>query len=124
VLAEVDPPLISDRPTVQWALAQLVMGAPLPAVLDQLQDDDLKGILRVAASSHPGLYSREQAAPALREIVGRRLLARIKGRLAEVEAALATCHPGQDRQRYTELLREKQDLQRQLKRPGTAGPQS
>jgi DNA primase len=124
VLAEVDPPLISDRPTVQWALAQLVMGALLPAVLDQLQDDDLKGILRVAASSHPGLYSREQAAPALREIVGRRLLARIKGRLAEVEAALATCHPGQDRQRYTELLREKQDLQRQLKRPGTAGPQS
>lgn len=125
ILSLVDEPdLVSPREGVKWALAQLLSGTPLPTVLELLQDDDLRGILRVAASSHPGLYSRDQAGPALAEIIARRRIERIRSRLTAVEGALSTCHPGQDRQRYQELLREKQELQRQLKRPVAAAGQA
>ena len=120
MLVTVEPALVSTRESVQWTLAQLVMGTPLPAVLDQLHDDDLRSILRIAASSHPGLYRRDQAGPAVAEIIARRRVEGTRARLTEVEGALSTCHPGQDRQRYQELLREKQELQRLLKKPGPA----
>jgi DNA primase len=110
-----DPSLISDRDTVKWTLAQLLSGASLPAVIDQLQDDDLKVILRVAASSHPGLYSRERAAPAIAEIIARRRTERVASRMADVVRDLAACNPTADRERFMELMHEKQELQRLLR---------
>lgn len=117
-----DPGLISDRDTVKWALAQLLSGASLPSVIDRLQDEDLQVLLRVAASSHPGLYTRERAAPAIAEIIARRRTERVAARLAEVERDLGACNPSADRETYMKLLHEKQELQRKLRAPAAPRP--
>ncbi len=111
LLAATPPELVTDRLSVRRAIAMLLKGEELPAVIDAVDDPDLAHLLRVVAARE-GLYEADRAAAAMRQILDRFELNRIKGELIQLDRELATCASGDDGSRYYSLLQRRQALQR------------
>jgi DNA primase len=109
VLAEVDPAIVTDRLSVQRAVARLLGRARLDEVQAELDDPDLARVLR-AVAARGELYTRERAREATEEIVGKMRKAAMDRDLRRVDAAIRDCNPVLDRQQYLSLLRERQAL--------------
>jgi len=76
-LADADPDIVTPREDVKWAIGQLLSGAPLTAVLDEISESDLAWWLQSLAADQ-GPETSETAAAA-----GERLLERLEHRNLE-----------------------------------------
>jgi DNA primase len=114
VLAEADPDIVTDRETVLRAIALLMEGASLPAVLEAVEDADLAHLLRLLGAKE-ALYTEESAPTAARDILAGLRIKWIRAGLGRIERELATCDSAVDGSRYLDLLRQRASLQRERK---------
>jgi DNA primase len=82
-----DPTLISDSHAVLDVIATLLRGEPLTAAIDVSDDPSLRSLITAAAAKE-GLYSEEQAQPAVQQLLARLEIPRIERRLAELHRAI------------------------------------
>jgi DNA primase len=109
-----DPTLISDSHAVLDVIATLLRGDPLTMAIDATDDPGLRNLLTAAAAKE-GLYTEEQAQPAVQQLLARLEIPRIERRLAELHRAIEASQDLSAEERLA-LFRQRAELQPLLTR--------
>ena len=118
--ADPDPDMITDYPAAKQAFALLMDGRTLTEVVDLIQDEGLSEVL-LKAGAIDSLISADNAINAALQGLDTLELRHIDSQLQGVDQAIATCNKSDD-ERYFNLLKTRQDLQKRKDAIKNAAP--
>jgi len=106
---------VSDREDVRWAVYELVGGAPLASLLEELDDPDGVRVLQ-AAAARPDLYHEDQAPEATRQVLDRLEVESLETRIQDLKRHLLSLDAVRDQEEFLATSRELAPLQNRLVR--------
>ena len=111
VIADPDPDVITDYEPAQVAFAMLLKGDPITAIMDFVDDENIRRVL-IAAASRETLIPAANAKNAVRQNLDSLLIVRIDQQLQELQTEIAACNNESDTSSYFSLIEKLQALQK------------